>query len=157
MYGEYSDDEDRDNYVGAYGPCFMGDDDRDIMNDEYDMACGEPRCGGCYRYTQYGCRHCSAPDAEAINSDLEIYDCPAFQPRLRELWMLASIGYALCPTWNEAGRAHLERTVPGFNPRLSDAANNLIRRLCDRLETHGEVLEAYEAWRAKVRVRLSRG
>lgn len=151
----FTDDADRANFIGSYAETFDADPDP-WFDDDAAPKCGGSRMEEWGRVGCPGCRHCFAPDFEAIHTGFEAWDRPDFDRVRNELWVLAGMGYALSPHPIDcpAGRACFERMI-GFNARLLRAAEYKLARICERRETHPEAVAEYEAWAAMVRAKLA--
>jgi hypothetical protein len=149
-----SDDADRANFYGNHLETFDCDGvgDRDPMYD--DAPSDTCKCGYPDRDCP-GCRHCFPPDADAIHTGFERWDCPNFYRLAHELDCSAKLGLCL-PSRDDLKRpAWFDRWI-GFNPKVLRAAQHKLQTICDESETHPEAVARYEAWAANVRSRICR-
>jgi hypothetical protein len=160
--------------VADFDECPVGD--RDIMSDEWEMACGTPRCGGPQRdeYGQNtgcpGCRHCDPPDHECkpYGFGIERSEDPALQRANEAVWAIVNQRpEGKCtsawvstwgmskgrfnggPRWADADFAYrdfLRRFWSRQSERRLRHSDIVWDRLCDECQTHGEAVEKYKAW-----------
>lgn len=146
-----TDDADRMNGPrDTFDSCPVGD--RDIMNDEWEMACGRPKCGGPYYEYGYnsgclGCRHCNPPDHEAkpYGWGVETWEQDAILGRARQMFIcwVGSVT-ADSPDWIHV--RDLAFRWSNFDRGLLRRSNRVWSALCEYSETHPEAVERYAAW-----------
>jgi hypothetical protein len=146
-----TDDADRMPYgCDTFDTCPVGD--RDIMSDEWEAACGRPRCGG-RMYDEYGrrdgcpgCRHCEPPDHECkpYGWGIERFEREDILSRARQLihwWGAVSVEPL---GWQRA--RELAFRWSGYDAALERQSKRAWDALCDCCETHGEAAARYAAW-----------
>ncbi len=158
--GERTDDADD---LGL-SPEFLADEDIAREEDEYERACGRPRCGGpVSQGTELvggcpGCRYCDPPDHECkpYGWGIESFEDPALAEANRRVtngWFGGPYRRLPCPRetrdaiWCRLSTRHRRRE------RHSDIVWD---RLCDEAETHREAVARYTAWAARAVTRRYR-
>jgi hypothetical protein len=176
----FTDDADRCE-LATFDECPVGD--RDIMNDEWEMACGMPKCGGRSEFSGYGgcngCRHCDPPqcDSKPYGWGIESFEDPALQRANEEVkrerertgfgmytsafvsdsWLSRGALVSQPWGWWIDRRDFLWRSYSRHDKRREAKSNRVWDRLCDECATHAEAVEKYTAWAERAASRSKLG
>ena len=161
--GNLTDDADR--MVGGCDTFGPGDDYDPMYEGPGD---GEPKCGG-PRYEQDGhnlgcpgCRHCDPVDHECkpYGFGIERFEDPALLEAnefvATRVYLAGSMYRSPGGGWYETRDARMGERNRRWqaNTRFDECrlrrSVRLWDRLCDECETHGEAVEKYSRWAAKV-------
>lgn len=158
-------------YDNSFDSCPVGD--RDIMSDEWEMACGTPKCGGRCEYGSYGgcegCRHCDPVqyDSKPYGFGIESFEDPALQRANEEVkreqertgfglytsaftsdsWLSrgALVSLPFNHVWRER-RDFLRRCYTTHDEARERQSNHVWDVLCDECDTHTEAVQRYTDW-----------